>query len=234
MKPITDRNTALLGVLVTLGILVVFFAIQLLTVTIAKDMVHIEVTTNSGFILSLSVLISAPICLMLVWTYLRTGLLSGSNILNSLRATPISPIKTFAYTLCVLTLQVAVSYTLIKLGREPNQFAADTYLSSHIPALYIIAVAFVAPLFEEVLFRGLLFGYLSEVFSPTLSAIVSSALWAIIHTQYGLPEMAYIFALGLLLCHARHKTGSISMPFAIHAINNTLTILLVMLALSLT
>lgn len=78
-----------------------------------------------------------------------------------------------------------------------------------------------APLFEEAFFRGFLFsGLARSKLGPTGTIIVTAALWAVIHFQYGAYEVAQIFVLGLLLGVARHRTNSLIVPFVIHAAIN--------------
>lgn len=100
--------------------------------------------------------------------------------------------------------------------------------SSHQPVMAILGAGVAVPLFEEFLFRGLLFGHLERTFSSAISVVTTSILFALLHVQYELPLMLGILCVGLLLGMIRWKSGSIWPGTIIHALNNTTAILMVM------
>jgi membrane protease YdiL (CAAX protease family)/Flp pilus assembly protein TadD len=95
------------------------------------------------------------------------------------------------------------------------------------PVSVVVSVVFFAPMAEEVLFRGLLFGALQKWLSTRSTILVTAALFALIHMQaiYFLP----IFLLGLLCGWARHKSGSLAVPMSLHVLNNGISLLLMQL-----
>ncbi|NNJ86844.1 MAG: CPBP family intramembrane metalloprotease [Akkermansiaceae bacterium] len=42
------------------------------------------------------------------------------------------------------------------------------------------------------------------------------------HVQYDIVVLSWLFILGLLIGYARHRTGSIWVPIAMHAFNNAM------------
>jgi membrane protease YdiL (CAAX protease family) len=48
--------------------------------------------------------------------------------------------------------------------------------------------------------------------------ILCSLVWAVVHLQYDVYGIVTIFAGGILLGLAREKTGSITVPMAMHAV----------------
>ena len=95
------------------------------------------------------------------------------------------------------------------------------------PVTLVLSVVFLAPLAEEVLFRGLLFGALSRWLSARWTIILTAVIFALIHMQaiYFLP----LFLVGLLCGWARHKTGSVALPVLLHVLNNGSSVLLLQL-----
>ncbi|MBA2253246.1 MAG: CPBP family intramembrane metalloprotease, partial [Nitrospirales bacterium] len=65
-----------------------------------------------------------------------------------------------------------------------------------------------APLFEELAFRGLLFGTLRRKFTWSTSAVLSAAVFAIAH-GYGVLGFVSVFWSGLLWAWIYEKTGSL-------------------------
>jgi membrane protease YdiL (CAAX protease family) len=78
-----------------------------------------------------------------------------------------------------------------------------------------------APLFEELAFRGLLFGTLRRKFTWSTSAVLSAAVFAIAH-GYGLLGFVSVFWSGLLWAWIYEKTGSLLPSLLAHAANNLL------------
>ncbi len=85
----------------------------------------------------------------------------------------------------------------------------------------LIGAGIGAPVAEELLFRGLLFGVLRDTrlrLAGTL--IATAALWSALHMQYSLYGLAAIFFIGLYLGWLRERTGSLIPPMVCHALYN--------------
>jgi hypothetical protein len=113
-------------------------------------------------------------------------------------------------------------------GQEPPQFMADTFNSARAAGLLpLLLVAFVllAPLQEELLFRGFLFRGFAPSFGLWPTIALSAALWAITHAQYQWFFVGEIFALGIALGWLRARSGSTILTFALHALINGMALL---------
>ena len=121
----------------------------------------------------------------------------------------------------VVFIILADSLSLI-LGRPLNpEFLVDTYSTSVWPAFFWIAAIIFAPAFEETFFRGFLFtGFRQSRLGITGTIVLTALIWAVIHMQYGLYEIATIFVLGIVLGIARFKTDSLWSPLLMHAFVN--------------
>ena len=89
----------------------------------------------------------------------------------------------------------------------------------------LIVVVVLAPVCEELLFRGAMFSALLRRWGIRTAAIVPSLIWAIIHIQYEWWFVASIAGSGVLLALVRWKGGSIYLPIALHAAYNLLVTL---------
>jgi membrane protease YdiL (CAAX protease family) len=76
-----------------------------------------------------------------------------------------------------------------------------------------------APLLEEIVFRGLLYGTLRRRLAWPLAAVLSGAVFAVAH-GYGLAGFGSVFASGVMWAVAYEKTGSLLPGMAAHAVNN--------------
>lgn len=81
-----------------------------------------------------------------------------------------------------------------------------------------------APVFEELAFRGLLFGVLRRRFQWAPAAVMSAAIFAFAH-GYGLMGFMSVFWSGVLWAWIYEKTGSLLPGMIAHATNNLLVCL---------
>jgi uncharacterized protein len=84
--------------------------------------------------------------------------------------------------------------------------------------LAFVSLVIVAPVAEELIFRGYLFGKLRKYASVWLSVLLSAALFAVAHMQFNVALDT--FALGIVLALLRVVTGSIWASIALHALKN--------------
>jgi membrane protease YdiL (CAAX protease family) len=86
-----------------------------------------------------------------------------------------------------------------------------------------VLVTIVAPIAEELFFRGFFFGALRNWRGPWLAALLTGAVFGAIHV--GSAPAGFLVPLGVLgfmLCVVRWRTGSLLPCIALHAINNGL------------
>ncbi len=78
-----------------------------------------------------------------------------------------------------------------------------------------------APITEEILFRGLILGWLRARWGVWVGAIVSAGLFSVVHLSLG--AFLPLFALGLLLAYIAVRTGSIFCSMLYHALFNAVS-----------
>lgn len=96
--------------------------------------------------------------------------------------------------------------------------------------LTIVDTVLLTPVFEEIVFRGLLFATLRRRFGPGSAAVLSAAIFAVAH-GYGVLGFAAVFWSGLLWAWAYERTGSLLPSIASHATDNLIAGLSVILVL---
>lgn len=105
--------------------------------------------------------------------------------------------------------------------RPIPEFMTKVYANTQNLPLFWIAVCVGAPFFEEFLFRGfMLEGMARSRLGLTGAVIITSAIWAVIHMQYGWFEIISIFFIGIILCIAKIKSKSLYVPIAMHMLMN--------------
>lgn len=92
--------------------------------------------------------------------------------------------------------------------------------------ILVLGVCVVAPIFEEILFRGLAYKRLVQSRAGVTGAIIiTSIVFTAIHVQYELAILAILSVFALLLGYIRYKTGNIYYCIALHMLLNILSTL---------
>ncbi len=122
-----------------------------------------------------------------------------------------------------LLLSHATSAALQALGHEhrPQEvfdWLNDGAVAPATRAFLIAAAILIAPVAEELLFRGVLFPALARRRSFAYAAFVTSLFFAFAHLH--VPSVPPLLALGLAFSAGYAATGSILTPIAMHALFN--------------
>jgi membrane protease YdiL (CAAX protease family) len=180
--------------------------------------VYAKSLSSNGFCLAISEVVSGLICIPLtLWfTKLRKNI-SVKNYIGFRE-----PLKReWVKWLLVLAAFLFLSDGVISLLHHPivPPFMVDAYkTASSLPAL-LFAIIVVAPIFEEIFFRGFLFqGIRYSRLGPIGAIGITSFFWAVIHLQYDVYGITTLFALGLLFGIARFKTDSIHLLMVMHSL----------------
>ncbi|MFN7562482.1 MAG: lysostaphin resistance A-like protein [Prosthecobacter sp.] len=88
--------------------------------------------------------------------------------------------------------------------------------------LIILAAVVVAPVVEETLFRGFIYGVLKRYTDAPFAALLSGLFFAIIHMHTG--SLLPLWVLALFFCAAYEFTGCLLAPMILHALFNSTSI----------
>jgi uncharacterized protein len=90
-----------------------------------------------------------------------------------------------------------------------------------------VTAVIVAPLVEETVFRGFVYGVVKRFTDPIFAAIASSALFALAHFHLGSAVPLFVLALGFV--GAYERTGSLLVPMLMHALFNGISLVALIL-----
>jgi len=90
----------------------------------------------------------------------------------------------------------------------------------------ILRIVIIAPIVEELIFRGVIMSGFSRNYHPVFAIFFSALLFALFHLNPW--QFAAAFALGLILGWIRIRTGSVLACIAGHALHNGLVFLTVL------
>ena len=220
------------GLWETLGfsaiILALFSVLQILVATFFVSLakaehpeldleVYAKSLSSNGFCIAIMVVVSGLICtaLTLLFAKLRKNI-SVKNYIGFKEPLKREWVRWLLILAAFLFLSDGVNLLLHQPIVPP--FMVDAYkTASSLPAL-LLAIVVVAPIFEEIFFRGFLFqGIRYSRLGPIGAIGITSLLWAAIHLQYGIYGITTVFALGLLFGIARLKTDSIHLLMVMHS-----------------
>lgn len=112
------------------------------------------------------------------------------------------------------------------LGVETVQDTVKLLQESNDPTiigLMVFAAVVAAPLCEEIVFRGYLYGAAKKFAGPWIGTVASALVFSAAHGS--LAALLPLFVLGCLLVFLYEKTGSIWAPIAVHLLFNGATVL---------
>jgi membrane protease YdiL (CAAX protease family) len=100
----------------------------------------------------------------------------------------------------------------IEIARQPGELATS-----------LLVLAVLAPLVEELIFRGLLYGWIAGRWGTLVAWLVSSITFAAAH--YEPAHIILVLPLGLLFGYLRRRTDSLLPSLAAHVVNNGFAVL---------
>ena len=173
---------------------------------------------ENGLVLSLATLTSAPmvvgLCVLFAWLRRKPSDYLGLRM-------PAARV-TLRWMGWFVLFAAASDILTVLIGRSiVPDFMVRAIQTAVVPPLLWLAVVIAAPVSEEFFFRGFLFEGLHRSRLHAGGAIlITSLLWTVIHQQYDLWQLMWIFTAGILLGIARVKTGSLLLCILLHGLMN--------------
>lgn len=146
------------------------------------------------------------------------------------RSVAIRPLLGRIVRLYLLAWLVNIAYAIVVYRYGVTLPKTDVYtkLLSHVTGvtllLNVVLAGVMAPMIEETLFRGIIFGSLQSYFGKWTAAVLSAALFSGLHFQ----AIGFIprFVLGIILAHLYSENHSLYPSMAFHSLNNVVATLL--------
>lgn len=123
---------------------------------------------------------------------------------------------------------------LIQLGTAlfppPEPLPIDKLITTRAAALLVLGASLLlAPFFEELIFRGYLYGLFEPAWGVAPAVIITGVLFGLLHAPQLAPgwiQVGFLCVVGIVFALARARTGSLRASFLMHfAYNATITAL---------
>lgn len=125
----------------------------------------------------------------------------------------------FAFIMGFISLHIVSAYIAL-----PNNAKDDFASQSHTVWGFLI-MGFLAPLFEELVYRGSYLAYLlRNTKSPITAVVISALIFGLIH--FNPAQTILPFGCGVMFGIIYYKTKSVIIPFLLHSTNNVMVLIL--------
>ena len=109
---------------------------------------------------------------------------------------------------------------LIEQAGIPNTME-DTFIDMSRNPFGILSIALLAPILEELLFRGAIQGYLQSVLKhPWVAILIASSIFGVVHMNPA--QILFAFPLGVVFGWLYYRTGSLLPGIVGHLLNNSI------------
>ena len=147
---------------------------------------------------------------------------NGENLLTLFNLTKFS-IKVF---ICIICISIGLAFFVNSFAFLFKDIFMDynkvnDFISSNTQSFIdIFFIVIVAPIFEEILFRGLIFNECRKYLNINTSIVLQALLFSMFHPN--LLQFIYAFLCGIILCLVYVSTNSIIANILVHCIFNLL------------
>jgi hypothetical protein len=124
------------------------------------------------------------------------------------------------------TYWIASWLLTVIFGNPPDQeLVTDLKHQQHFGVLfgYAALTCVVAPLAEEIFFRGYVFTTFARKVGPIWGALLAGTLFGLVHAPNPILSLIALGVLGVCLCALYWRTQSIIPGMALHALNNSIS-----------
>ena len=108
---------------------------------------------------------------------------------------------------------------------EAQELGYSLYMQGWERALAFIMLAVIAPIAEEIVFRGWLYGKLRVKIPKWAAILITSFLFGLVHMQWNVGIT--VFSMSVVNCLLREVTGTIYAGILVHILNNSIAFYLV-------
>ncbi|PFE06901.1 CPBP family intramembrane glutamic endopeptidase [Bacillus cereus] len=166
------------------------------------------------------------LCILLILIYAYKPL--RNLIVPTLNSTALKKVSTYIYIILFYGLYIVndifIISNLFPDAVKEQSSTLNLEMLKQYKLVLLLGTAIFVPIFEELIFRGIILHFLQQRFPFWIAALGSSFLFGIGH-MYSTGVMFSMFILGLFMAILCKKTNSIIPAMLLHILNNTIALL---------
>jgi hypothetical protein len=209
------------------GLLISLCVGMLLTLALRKFVPHLRVADEKFYSFIISGVSFQGVALLLTHAFLKQHQVSWADFLGLDQA---GLPRALLLAVAVATLALPIALVLNKLSEviitllkgqaemQPTLKILEVSVAAWQRAIFGLAAIVVAPVVEEILFRGILYPAIKTRGFPKLALFGSAFLFALIHAN--LMTLAPLFFFAIVLTLLYDKTGALLAPITAHSLFN--------------
>ena len=203
-----------------------FFEVNNISAEELMNQVISSTLENMGA-LSFAAMVVGYVVLIPVFWHMHRKDLAQDKILGYERNYEKVPLNMYAILIAAGAASCLAASNMISMSglvesSESYSTAVNTlYSSGFLPEL--IGLGILAPLTEELLFRGLVYRRFKEFNQVIGSMVWASLIFALLHGN--LVQGIYAFVMGFLFCYVYERYGSLKAPVVMHMASNLLAVI---------
>ncbi|MBR3254373.1 CPBP family intramembrane metalloprotease [Candidatus Saccharibacteria bacterium] len=190
----------------------------------AQQPVWIAVYSALSYVVAMALIILVPPRIAKKWGVSRKGL--GLNDLPTWTDIGLAPVAFIVSLMLAAGLVALFSLFPWFDASQKQELGFSVFIVGWDRIIAFITLVVVAPIAEEVIFRGWLYGKIREVLTDKvsekvaiiISILIVSVLFGLVHLQWNVG--VNVFALSVVLCGLREITGTIYAGILTHMLKN--------------
>lgn len=130
--------------------------------------------------------------------------------------------------IAIVATGIVEAILYIGLGYDIREDTSWLSKGTHSPLWLgaVVMAVVLAPLWEELTFRGFLLSALAQTrLGFWGGAVIANMAWTALHGSYSLPGLVSVFVAGIVMSWLLWRTGSIRVPIVAHAMANTVAVI---------
>ena len=197
------------------------FLIPNWSATLSSEQLEALVIPFSGYIFILSTFVP----FLIIYLFIRLKKMSFVDFFQLYLPKKQTILLYLHYFILFILFIECVGLYLPGLLEEP--FSEMVFSNAHSRFVLFLSVVLFAPVFEELIFRALMFNGLKEKFGVVAAIFIPAIIFALAHWgQYSFWIcFLAVFPMGVLFGYARLKSNTLTLPIALHLVNNLMAFL---------
>jgi len=164
-------------------------------------------------------IVASPLTIAVLWIAIRMARRDFAEYLALNWPSSGELLRALGITAILLLAESLVGSVVDAEEVSPDPYASAKQADGFL--VFLIGGCIAAPIMEEFVLRGFIFrGWSQSFLRPVGSVVLTSVLWAMMHTQYDWFGRCCIFVTGLALGHFRWRSNSTWLTVMVHSAIN--------------